>query len=869
MKKIFLLAVILITGFTLTGCDLIPKDIIDQVSEDLCREDPTNELCTIDNLSTVTDAVAEQMVLDAITTINGDGTVACDTVFSITNTTLLDSCKDGSLLPEGVTSFTVISSEKNGDVYVFKGSTTEDDFLEIRVTFGEIDGNMRVTSFETSVIDDPTDNTVCTEDCTEDITLAEFETFFKQFIDDYLDSTITSADLINTYFSEAPDMEFATDRDKDLTEGTMITYVSAKLLEDGLFEVTLNMGTTTEPKSETVNIRVNRIEMALKLSFDGKDDDCDGMVDECMNNDMLTNEEVILLLQSYFTDYTDNSITDQQFADMYLDGMVDEGFTMMRRKDINDGAVIELLNVVFHEDGSFEAEYAVTVAQERYIRKRPGRTHYKTSNTAYIMWEDMKDENVELDPTKVSDMFNQFITDYLDSTISDTELQGMYFGDMNMTWFIENRQMDLDSGIQISSGDVILYDESGFFMVNLTITEGEDTFEASVVIKVMKRIDQTTPLLYIMNPDGEDNDCDLIGDTCEVVMDAAMAASYMTEFLTQYNNKDVPDEAIMMYFLDYFSMLNQRSMDITEGIIWVLEPNVEPLENNYFLFHLTAQTEKGEIQRDITARVYHLGSMAYFRERGIDPNDCVLTVNVCHFMTLQENSQMVEGMVRSFLDDFVNPDITFDLINEKYFMNNAPEFLKIHFDQNNSLGATVNFESITPNADHPGFFDVTYTMVTSTSSVRHNITIILWLVGDRPLLEFYDENNPCHSDPYSCSMMMDMFEKDLTVISSFLEHAFVLLNDSTVTNDMIQSDLFGWMAPESILRYRESTTNVAVFTFQSVTAPEDMMTNPFFTVTFTIDIAGQEQITEMWNVQFLKTEMGLLIIPEPDMTQTN
>ncbi|QMS84723.1 hypothetical protein [Candidatus Xianfuyuplasma coldseepsis] len=1189
MKRIVLLGIVLLTGFTLSGCDLIPQSVVEQVSEELCREDPTNELCLIDDLSDITETVAEELVIDAINTLNAADPELCDTVFSITNTDLIDACKAGTLLPEGVTSFTVLTFEQTGDTYTFKGSTGETSFMEVQMTIGDVDGNMRVTSFMTTVIDDPT--------LPADVGATEFENFFKQFISDYLNTAITTEALVASYFETAPDSDFAKDRTETQTSGVVITYVSSDLIEPNYYKVTLEFDENGSQRTEEVAVRVNRIEMALVLEFDDIDDDCDGIDDECVvddpvttkefntllddfiadyldftisdvdlemmyfmnnmlsdfgmsrqddltnglqitvvstmmkennkydvtleftedgtkrtetievrvnridmalylefddtdddcdgidddcdapvtteeftslfnqfildyfdttmsdadlemkyfmeatlfdfgmsrqedqtsgviisllsatpmednkftvvlefdengvkrtetievrvnriemalylefdegidedcdniedvceNGDSLVGDEAKLLLEAYFNDYSNPDIDNETFAMYYFNNMVDDMFADMRTQDLAEGAVYELLNVNFFDDGTFEAEFSRTAGTDYWIRKRPGRIRYETS--AFVVewgnpydefamgleaidflkayfndygnptisnqdfadmylggmltedfavkrdmdladgavfayqtvhfnedgsfeveytrtvgediilrkrpgrirkrpdlltaeWDALIDEHIETDINVVTETFTAFVSDYLNPEISNDDLQAIYFGDMDMTWFFEQRQDDLTKGLMITVVTVEPLDEYGHFLVHVDVTSGEETMREVVPVKVMKRIDQTTPLLYILDGGGEDNDCDLIGDFCEIVTDPMMAESYMELFLQEYNNPDITNDVLQMYYLDYFWMLDMRQEDLAMGLMWSID-TVEHLDDNTFLFRLSSLHAEGVVHRDIAARVYHNGSIAYFRDKGVDPDGCILTTNVCHFMTVVDDEQLIQDIFVSFLQDFVNQDMTFEEINQHYFMGKAPEFLRDHFETNNPRGATVEFTSIMPNSDLPGFYDMAYSMVTPTFTKQHNVTVILWMVDGMPMFEFYDPNNDCHNDPYACVTPM-MFEHNLDILNPFVEEFFVLLNDPTFSDDMIAAMFTDWMAPESLLSYRANGNGGAVFVFERIDAPDDITVDPFFTVTYTVTLPDQETVTESFRVQFVYTEMGLLM----------
>ncbi len=980
MRRIILLVTVLFIGFGLSGCDLLTPDIIEQVSEDLCREDPTNALCDITDLTTVTEAAAQQLVLDAVDTVYQGNPELCDAVFSVTNTALLDSCKDGSLLPADVASFTVLGYEQVGNTYVFQGSTSETSFLEITVTIGEVDGAMRITSFTTISIEDPTKTDTCTDECeTEMVTLDDFETMFKAFIVDYLDSSVSDTTLTETYFADEFDLEFLNNRLQDQQDGLLIAYVSAIMNDDNEFTVTLNMDKDGESMTQDIKVRVmKRIDQTtpLLLSIDtGIDDDCNGTdecevemvtleefetmftqfvvdyldssisdaalgdlyfadefdtsfienrlqdqedgllityvsaimsddnefvvtltldkdgesmtqdikvrvmkridqttplllaidtgidndcndTDDCKLDEFVTGEEAVNFLEQYFLDYVDSSISNDDFNDLYFDGNAEDSFFERRTMDVNEGAVYALRNIMFMEDGSYVVEYTKQVGEYITLTTQYGRIR-KRPDLLMQEWDSLIEEQMSLSLIGATDFFNQFVVDYLNPDITDDTLGMTYFGD-GMQDFLTSRQDDITKGLQITVNRLELTDVFGEFDVYLTLNDGQTQRDEKLKVRVMKRLDKTTPELMIIDGNGGDNDCDYIGDMCEVVTDPSIAGGYMDYFMSQFNDPQVTMEALQVYVLDYFSMFNQREEDVMNGIVWVLDTNVEPLGDDYFLFHFTADTASGIIHRDIAARLYHRGSMVYIREQFVG-DDCVLTTNVCHFLTIIDDGVAVEQFVTDFLNAFVNRELSFDQINEMYFMNKAPEFLKTDYESYQGLVISYQLTSVMMSADHPGFFDVAYQISTPDMTTDYNAIISLWNVDGMMVLEYFDEMNMCHTDPYACSMMVDMYEHNIEMIIPFLETVFAALNDPTINDDIIQEMYFGWMAPESLLANRNNGQAGAVFVYQRLTAPMDPAVDPFFELVFTVQLPNQEPVTQTIRVQFMRTDMGLMI----------
>ena len=303
-------------------------------------------------------------------------------------------------------------------------------------------------------------------------------------------------------------------------------------------------------------------------------------------------------------------------------------------------------------------------------------------------------------------------------------------------------------------------------------------------------------------------------------------------------------------------MLDTRDTDLAEGIVWTLETNIEPLEDNFFLFHFTAMHNDNVIHRDIAARLYHNGSMVYIKS--MDPgNGCTLTTSICHFMTLIEDETILTETFQMYLRDLVDPDMTFEMISSYYFMNETTELVQQAYDYYKANSATLSHVSTVPSTMYPGFFDVTFEVTIGDTTTEETLTLSLWMIDGFLVFQFYDETNECHVDPYKCSME-DMYEHDLDLINAYLEEVFVDLNDATVSDDIIQEH-FGWMAPESLLRGRDNGDGGAVYVFERIIAPEDFTVDPFYEVVYTVTLPDTDPVQQSFLVQFIKTDMGLMM----------
>jgi len=149
MKRIFVLGTTLIFSLGLAGCDLIPTEVIDVISEELCREDPTNELCQVDNLSDLENQVIIDLFNDLLSSYDVDDLETyCETYFSVSNIELLDSCRldENALFPVGIEDFEVLSVTIVDDEYMVElQSKTYADRIMFSLQIGIDDNKVLVT----------------------------------------------------------------------------------------------------------------------------------------------------------------------------------------------------------------------------------------------------------------------------------------------------------------------------------------------------------------------------------------------------------------------------------------------------------------------------------------------------------------------------------------------------------------------------------------------------------------------------------------------------------------------------------------------------------------------------------------------------
>lgn len=72
MKKMFLLIGVLAVSFTLSACDLLPEDILEQTQEEICAEDPENEICDVENIDDLDKIINDEAVATGLSMFLND-----------------------------------------------------------------------------------------------------------------------------------------------------------------------------------------------------------------------------------------------------------------------------------------------------------------------------------------------------------------------------------------------------------------------------------------------------------------------------------------------------------------------------------------------------------------------------------------------------------------------------------------------------------------------------------------------------------------------------------------------------------------------------------------------------------------------------
>lgn len=208
----------------------------------------------------------------------------------------------------------------------------------------------------------------------------------------------------------------------------------------------------------------------------------------------LTSDE----LEAYFDDYNDTTLTNQDLADMYFEGVIPEEFSDVR--DMRQMYEVTLMfeSVTIELDGSFEVTYSEHRSNgDKVVRKRPGRIKYE-DNKASIIWDDTIDDDCDMicyeevkDIDTAGDFYDRFFEDYVDPTISNEEFARIYNQRKFNEEMLQEREADLEGNATIT--DVTLeMREDGRFDVTYTVQRGNDVIVRKRPGRIQQRADELT-----------------------------------------------------------------------------------------------------------------------------------------------------------------------------------------------------------------------------------------------------------------------------------------------------------------------------------------------------------------------------------------
>ena len=424
MKKIVIIISMLSFGLFLSGCD---QEVLDQVSEELCTEDPDHELCNPDALQNIEDeivmTIAEEAFMRAKEKANK---TKCRDYFSPTNVELLNQCLDeeNSLIPVEYETFTATSVVSDGEFYIVTGTTTDDLEIVVVVRLIDVEGTTYIDHFEV----------ITPGDTNADLSKADAKRALEGFIADYLDETVENSVVCPIFDGEDNDCNLY--RQEDLKSGMMIevNYLDDDDDDDGIFTAHLTI-TDEEGNQEEVKILVEvefqaEEPVVKRIVTYTIDDDCDGIDDDC---DGIVEDETIVkeTFEQFISYYTNPMYSDEEINAMFFGGMMDADFFTERTLDLEEGITVTITDIYAIEDGWFALHLDLTIGTDRTSEQIEVRVN--RIDMALVIQFDGEDNDCD-SATSCSvaladafDAYKRYLDDYMNPDITFDHLDEIYF----------------------------------------------------------------------------------------------------------------------------------------------------------------------------------------------------------------------------------------------------------------------------------------------------------------------------------------------------------------------------------------------------------------------------------------------------------
>lgn len=553
MKKYIRIFALALIVFTLSGCDLIPAETIEKTIEEICLENPDDELCTTDTIEDIIDTF-EKDYLDSIDMfiLDLENEELTDTEVCALWDGIDDDCDDivdarmkfkaGAALSKTVN---ILDPDDDGDgILVGEISFT----LDGHVTVLKISFDVDTTGTELKLmIKEIESNTMFV--ASDELTMK-----LEEFIKDYSDETLLDAAFYTKWFDQT-------------------TYASCGIDEEDNTKAPCPPSTPVRCSTTTDNCPI-KYQFVLKTITPPGDDTDSPLYEAVFEAEQDTDGHVTLIKIAF-----DMNTTNTEFA-------------------------LVVRNIMF-DDGSHNTEM------------------------------------IEL--AEIEALWNRFVTDYLDSSKTPEEINAMYFNGMVDPEFLENRVLDLENGLMITTMSIKYSHDmpDSFFDIDLDIKDGEEMYSTTIRIKV-NRIDMA---LYMTFEDQDDMG-EVSYETAMMVLDTykkgydhyvSMSNSVCAVTVVEYQVDECTEQRETMIGNGY--MLVDYMLEMVE-YGYVVEFTFEDADMNQMketklvFFHEFEDTYLLEFMDVFMNDIDNSEIDDFFDNFTKDVGDTsVLTTNVCHLLT--------------------------------------------------------------------------------------------------------------------------------------------------------------------------------------------------------------------------------------------
>jgi len=213
-------------------------------------------------------------------------------------------------------------------------------------------------------------------------------------------------------------------------------------------------------------------------------------------------DEAIKLIESLIMDMENETLSDIQICEMW-DGVDDDcdGIEDARRKFKAGASLSKKVNILDpddDDDGILVGEISFTLDGHVTVLKIAFEFD-NTGDELKLMIRGVFDGEKELFKLEeVEELWNNFIRDYFDSTITSEKINELYFNGMIESGFMENRMSDLEDGSTIKTISVknSNSEPDSFFDIELEVTYLGEIYPSNIKIKV-NRIEMSLYMSFV------------------------------------------------------------------------------------------------------------------------------------------------------------------------------------------------------------------------------------------------------------------------------------------------------------------------------------------------------------------------------------
>lgn len=724
MKRFIVLTMMLSFGLFLSGCDLISQDVIDQVSEELCAEDPDNELCNPEALQNLEDAVVMELAEEAYLRVKEKANkTSCRTYFSPTNVDLLNQCLDenNSLIPEGFETFTSVSVEADGDFYKVTGTSTDDVEITVIVRLTEVEGTTYVDHFEVIVPSTQYD-VITTEDAKEAL---------QTFIDNYLDASVAN-DVICPIF-DGEDNDCNMFRPEDLENGIQIAidYLDPDDDGDGIFTAYLII---TDADGEA-----NQVEVEVEVFRQDFGPVISRMKVSEVQQEEVEYDEAIEFFEEFVSNYLDPTVSNEYLYEKFFLNMIDEDEFDGRLEELEKGFGIEIVSSSEAEDGwvsvtlrIFEGEMSET--EEIKIKVN------RIDMALYLEIEDGVDDDCDgptddecfvRDYTQAYEFYMKYFDDYSNPEITTEEFAAMYFDGHLDEDFKAMREDDLSKGVKTELVELYWRDDS-FFDIEYRYQDGDDL----ILRKRPGRIRQRPDLLTAEWDE-------LIDEHLEFVTNPDEVLDFFTMFVEYYTDASISTDLINeTFFMNKLEsgFYEERQFNLENGFMVEILDFMQDVDYPEVFWFTLEFTEGNEVYTEtIEVRVNRI-EMALFLDLDGEDNDCDGVDDDCDGPI--EDEDTVYNFFMMFVDYYTNSMYTTDEINEKFFGGwmEADFFEQRTFEL--EQGIVVDVLSFERDMYEPTLFHAEISLTIGEETMVQTLEVRVNRIDMALVLDF-DDNDEC------------------------------------------------------------------------------------------------------------------------------